>query len=275
MTTVTARPDFLTPANAARFADGGVAEAYPHRPPYAPEVVDVLAGLVDWEPRDAAILDIGAGTGDLARPLAARVARVDALDPSTAMVAKGRSLPGGDAPNLRWLIGRAEDAPLDGPDTAGGYALVTAGESLHWMDWETVLPRLAAVVAEGAVLAIVNREWVDAPWQDGLRALIEAHSTMTTWHTYDLIGLLRERGLFEPVGEWHSGPKRTQQAVDDYIESYHSRSSLTRAALSPESADAFDAGLRAAVAPWATDGSIETETISHITWGYPRGDEPC
>ena len=266
MTTQTARPNFLTPENAARFADGDVAEAYPHRPPYAPEVVDVLVGLVVGEPRSAAVLDLGSGTGDLARPLAARVARVDALDPSAPMIAKGRTLPGGDAPNLRWREGRAEDAPLDGP-----YYHVTAGESLNWMSWDVVLPRLESDMEDGAVLAIVNREWVHPPWQDGLWALIEAHSTMTNWHTYDLIGLLRERGLFEPVGEWHSDPKRTRRSIDDYVESFHSRSSLTRAALSAESAAAFDAGLRALVAPWAGDGTVETETTSHITWGYPRG----
>lgn len=267
MTAATARPDFLTPENAARFADADVAEAYPHRPPYAPETYEVLAGLV---PGGAGtVLDLGAGTGDLARPLAARVARVDALDPSEPMIAKGRTLPGGGAPNLRWLVGRAEDAPLDGP-----FALATAGESLHWMDWEVVLPRLAAALAPGAVLAVVNREWVHPPWQEGLWALIETHSTMTTWHTYDLIALLEERGLFERAGDWSSDPRRTRQSVDGYVESYHSRSSLTRAALTPESAATFDAGLRAVVAPWAGDGTVETETVSHITWGHPRGGRP-
>lgn len=264
MTTRTDRPEFLTPENAARFADAGVAEAYPHRPPYAPEVYDVLFGLVAGA--SGAVLDLGAGTGDLARPLAARVDQVDALDPSAPMIAKGRTLPGGDAANLRWVEGRAEDAPLDGP-----YALITAGESLHWMDWETVLPQLAGVVAEGAFLAIVNREWVDPHWHEGLHTLIEAHSTMTNWHTYDLIGLLEERGLFERVGSFDSEPKRARPAIGDYVESFHSRSSLTRAALTTESAATFDAGLRALVEPWSDDGSVEVETISHITWGHPSG----
>lgn len=40
----------------------------------------------------------------------------------------GRWLAGGDAKNLRWIVGRAEDAPLNPP-----YDLTTAGESLHWM----------------------------------------------------------------------------------------------------------------------------------------------
>ena len=266
MTTLTPRPAFLTAENAARFADAGVAEAYPHRLPYAPETIDVLVGLVVGDPPSAAVLDIGAGTGDLARPLAARVGRVDALDPSAPMIAKGRSLPGGDAPNLRWLHGRAEDAPIGGP-----YALIAAGESLHWMGWEVVLPRLADAVAPGAVLAITNREWVPPPWQEGLMALIEAHSTLTTWHTYDLIGLLEERGLFRRAGMWSSEPVRTRQRVVDYVESYHSRSSLTRSALTAESAATFDAGVRAVVAPWAEDATVETASVSHITWGYPSG----
>ena len=45
-----------------------------------------------------------------------------------------------------------ETAPLDPP-----YALVTAGESLHWMAWEVVLPRFAAALVPGGLLAIADR----------------------------------------------------------------------------------------------------------------------
>ena len=68
------------------------------------------------------MLDIGAGEGALARPLADRVDHVDAVDISAAMVRAGRLRPGGTRPNLRWIVGAAGTAPLDGP-----YALVTAG----------------------------------------------------------------------------------------------------------------------------------------------------
>ena len=74
------------------------------------------------------MLDLGAGEGPLARPLAARVDQVDAVEISAAMVSEGRRRPGGDAANLRWIIGAAETARLGGP-----YALVTAGASMHWM----------------------------------------------------------------------------------------------------------------------------------------------
>src|SRR5439155_17899141 len=104
-------------------------EAYRSRPPYPDELFEILAGLISDEPR--VVLDAGCGTGEIARPLLGRVDRVDAVDFSPAMIERGRRSPGGDHPNLRWIVGRAEDVPLAPP-----YALITAGASLHWMDWE-------------------------------------------------------------------------------------------------------------------------------------------
>lgn len=109
---------------AAVFAYPGVADAYQYRPPYPPGVFDVLEQITAGRPRD--VLDIGAGEGALARPLASRFDHVDALDISAAMAGAGRRRPGGPQSNLRWLVGAAESAGLDGP-----YALVTAGASLH------------------------------------------------------------------------------------------------------------------------------------------------
>jgi len=47
---------------------------------------------------------------------------------------------------LRWLYGHVEDIALDPP-----YSLVTAGESLHWMEWTIVLPRLHKVLLHRVV----------------------------------------------------------------------------------------------------------------------------
>jgi predicted TPR repeat methyltransferase len=78
---------------AAAFSHAGVADAYQHRPPYPAEVFDVLQGLIAGRPRT--VLDIGAGEGALARPLAALADHVDAVDISAAMVEAGRRRPGG------------------------------------------------------------------------------------------------------------------------------------------------------------------------------------
>jgi SAM-dependent methyltransferase len=98
----------LGPAYAAQFQDAAVVAAYPTRPPYPPEVFEILAGLITIEPR--VVLDVGCGTGDVARRLAPLVARVDAMDVSWRMIARGRTLLAGDAPNLRWIRRRGRCA---------------------------------------------------------------------------------------------------------------------------------------------------------------------
>ena len=92
-------PSFWTPEVAATFEDRDVAASYRHRPSYPPDVFDTLVGLIADEP--CTVLDLGCGTGFVARPLAALVDRVDAVDPSAAMIEDGKRLPGGDDPRLR------------------------------------------------------------------------------------------------------------------------------------------------------------------------------
>jgi trans-aconitate methyltransferase len=93
------------------------------------------------------------------------VVRVDAVDPSAGMLDRGRSLPGGDAPNLAWIHGTAEAAPLRGP-----YALIVAGASLHWMAWDVVVPRFRDLLNPGGVLAVVDdAEEANAPGTPGSR----------------------------------------------------------------------------------------------------------
>jgi 2-polyprenyl-3-methyl-5-hydroxy-6-metoxy-1,4-benzoquinol methylase len=75
---------------AAAFADADVADAYQHRPPYPAEVFDILTGLITDAPRQ--VLDLGAGEGAIARPLAPLVDRVEALDASRLETSVAASL---------------------------------------------------------------------------------------------------------------------------------------------------------------------------------------
>src|SRR5258708_3436158 len=61
-------------------------------------------------------------------------------------------------PSLRWMLGAVEEVQF-----GAAYGLVTAGESLHWMDWEVVLPRFAEVLTTTGVLAIAGRSWDGPP----------------------------------------------------------------------------------------------------------------
>jgi trans-aconitate methyltransferase len=259
------KPKHLGPDYAARFQDHSIVAAYHHRPPYPAQVFDVLAGLVTSEPKAA--LDVGCGTGDIARRLVAYVERVDAVDVSRGMIEKGKSLPGGDDPRLRWIAGPVEEVPLHPP-----YALVTAGESLHWMEWEVALPRLRDMLVPGGYLAIVEREELPMPWTADMRELQRRYSTNRDFRPYDLVAELEQRGLFERRGERRTRPMPFVQSVESYVECVHSRNGFSRDRMTPEGAGAFDAALTELVSRTSADGMVELQIVGVMHWGVPHGD---
>ena len=273
------KPSHLGRKYAEQFQDACVAEVYHHRPPYADEAIDVLVALMADAPR--AVLDVGCGTGDLARRLAARaeVERVDAVDCSLEMLNKGRTLPGGDQPRLRWIAGQVEEVALEPP-----YTLITAGESLHWMEWEVVLPLFARVLTPRGALAMAEREAEPCPWDGALLAVIQHYSTNREFQPYDLVAELERRGLFARRGSRRTQPVAFAQSVEDYIRSIHSRNGFSRERMGADAAEAFDAEVRRLLAPFAVDGKVTLAVVSEVVWGSPlpaparsaasRGEEP-
>ena len=256
------KPKHLAPEYGAQFQDSAIVAAYHHRPPYPAETFTILAGLVRDEPRT--VLDLGCGTGDVARPLAPLVARLDAVDISAAMIAKGRTLPGGDHPHLRWIVGPAEAAPVAPP-----YALVTAGESIHWMDWPVVLPRLRSMLPPHGYLALVGRAEQPSSWTEDLLVIIRRHSTNRDYRPYNIIDELTTRGLFALAGEERTPPMPFSQPLAGYIESLHSRNGLSRDRMPPESVAAFDEEVAALVGPYCQDGMVALQIAGTVVWGHP------
>lgn len=261
------KPAHLGPAFAAQFQDRSVVAAYPCRPPYPDEAFAILAELIAGS---RVVLDLGCGQGELARRLVDSAARVDAVDCAAAMIEAGRYLPGGDDPRLHWFVAAAEEAPLRPP-----YGLVTAGASLHWMEWDVVLPRLAGVLAPGAVLAIVNDALVPNPWDGDLQRLIDRFSTNRAYAPYDLIEELTSRGLFAEQGRRTTAPVPFAQSVDDYVESLHARNGFSRDRMAPDAAREFDDAVRLLVAPFVaadrTHGraSLRFQIVGEVVWGQP------
>jgi len=244
------------------FQDQSVVEAYRHRPPYPASTFDILAQLLP--PHFTAILDVGCGRGELARPLAQRVERVDAVDVSRAMIEQGKHLPSGNHPRLRWVQGRIEEVQLQPP-----YALVTAGASLHWMDWEVVLPRLHDMLTPRGLLAIVYRHDVPSPWEDGLDQLVSRYSSMRNYQPFNLIEELEKRHLFQKTGEHMTAPVTSTVSIEHYIASLHSRSSLSLDRMPSADAAAFDAAVRELAEHWSNEGHIKLQCIGSIVWGTP------
>lgn len=242
------------------FADREVAELYRFRAPYPSEVVSVLRRLVT---SPGTVLDAGAGTGAIARQLAPTVERVDAVDPSAAMIAMGRRLPGGTDPRIRWLCARIEDAALDGP-----YGLITCGASLHWMDRAVALARFRDVLAPGAVLAIVDTENVHGDHHDEVVDVIRAYSEVEHHReARDLIDDLQTSGDLRVDGVLRTDPVTFEQSVSEYIEMLHSTSTLARVRLGPRS-EAFDAAIRSVFARHGMD-RVRYGVVGLVAWGRP------
>jgi len=243
------------------FADDAVAHAYRRRPPYPDAVFKMLERRL-VAPRT--ILDAGAGTGALARNMTAFAERIDAVEPSSAMIAEGRNLPAGSDRRIRWIAGRAEDAPLDPP-----YGLITCGASLHWMDPSLVLPRFRESLAPGAYVAIVDNENVHGPYREAVWAITDRYAAVAHHpETPDAIAAVQESGLFTIEGEEHTAPMPFEQSVDEYIAFLHSTSVLTRVQLG-ERATAFDAAVRAVFVERGID-RLRYGVVGSVTWASAR-----
>lgn len=255
------KPEHWNAHIAESFQDQSVVEAYRHRPAYPPETFTILAGLIPGEPKR--VLDVGTGTGNIARSLVDYVEQTDAVDFSHEMLEHGRRLPNGDNSRLRWLHGRIEDVALDPP-----YALITAGESLHWMDWQVVLPRFRELLVPGGYLALVGHDTQPDPWSM-LGEIIARYRTDGAYQPYDMLAELERHALFHKLGEQKTAPVPFVQTIDDYIASYHSRAGFSRERMGEAQASAFDQEAQALLLETAPDGVIELQICGTVVWGIP------
>ena len=245
------------------FQDDEVARKYRFRQPYPREIFEILEGLL-VEPRT--VLDAGSGTGALTIGLARFAKRVDAVDPSAAMLREARRMPGSDNDRIRWTLGTAESVALDPP-----YGLITSGSSIHWMDPDLVMPRFRASLAPGAVLAIVNSESVypKEEWRDEFLGLIRAFSPNPHHLEFaELVRSLETSGHFIRGGTRKAQPVPYEQSLDDYMGMLASTSTLSRTTLGPR-ADDFERDARAIFARQNL-ASVRADLVGEVVWGRPQ-----
>lgn len=256
------KPEHLRPEYGSQFSDQSVVDHYHLRPPYPDTVFTFLAGLVTGTPR--VVLDIGTGTGEIARQLAPLVDRVDAVDLSSAMIERARRMPGGNSDRISWTTGPVETAPLHPP-----YGLVTAAASLHWMEWEIVLPRFREALVPGGVLASVSLVEAPTPWRDQITPLFAHYSTNREFRPYDVIEEIEQRRLFRTIDRVTTPFAPFTQSVAGYIGSIHARNGFSLDRMSPDGAAAFDEAVANVLAPHAEDGVVTFEIAGDVTWGEP------
>jgi SAM-dependent methyltransferase len=256
---VQAKPRGLERRHAEQFCDGAIVDAYAKRPPY-PANLDPLFLELAGGP-DAHLLDLGCGTGELARRLAPRVRAITAIDRSANMIARARTLPGGDAPNVGWIVASVEDAPVTGPFTAA-----LAAQSFHWFDWPVLLRRLVDWLPTRRLI-LTDRKEAAGPWSDALTELYQRFSTNQEFERFDLVDELLARRYLIVEGRLAPRPDPFPQSIDDYVTSLHSQNGFSRDRMSAADARAFDAAVRDAVTPHARDGVLTIPVTTRVVWG--------
>lgn len=213
-----------------------------HRPGFPPEFFEAVGRQGFGTPRQR-VLDVGTGTGTLARGFAERGALVVGLDPSETMLAEAAALARADHLNVRWLRATAEETGL--PDRS--FDMVCAGQCWHWFDRARAGAECRRLLESGGCVLVAYFSYLPEPGTVGeaTEELVLRHNP--TWPMAGSDGRyprwaegLREAGFIDvetfeldvPVSFTHEGWRGRFRACNGVL------------ALPPEQLAAFDQELQ-------------------------------
>lgn len=152
---MTGESDAAVPSLAGHVDFGATRTNYvAHRAAYPDAVYDRLAEHGIGRPGQD-VLDIGAGTGLLSRPMLERGVRVVALDVSLELLSAYSEA----TPTVALIRAGAEGLPL----TNGSFDAVLAGQCWHWFDRPAAAAGVRRVLRPGGAVAIVHFDWIRLP----------------------------------------------------------------------------------------------------------------
>lgn len=144
-----------------------------HRAGFPDSLFERLAAHGIGRPGQA-VVDLGTGTGSLARGFARRGCRLVGIDPAEAMLAAARRLDAEAGVQVDYRVARAEDTGLP----AKAFDVVTAGQCWHWFDRPRAAAEAARILRPDGRLVIAHFDWL--PLADNLvqatEELIERHN---------------------------------------------------------------------------------------------------
>lgn len=105
------------------------------------------------------LIDLGTGTGTIARRFARAGLNVTGLDPSPGMLAAAECLAADEALTINWVEGRAEATGLSDQSAE----IVTAGQCWHWFDCEAAAREVFRLLKPGGTAVVCHYDWLPLP----------------------------------------------------------------------------------------------------------------
>jgi SAM-dependent methyltransferase len=122
------------------------------------------------------LVDLGTGTGTLARGFARRGCRVVGLDPDARMLAAAQAHDREHGLTIAYVKARAEATGL----ASASADVVTAGQCWHWFDRPRALDEVVRVLRNSGKLVIAHFDWLPLP-----RTVVEATEQLIAHHNAD------------------------------------------------------------------------------------------
>lgn len=120
------------------------------------------------------VLDLGTGTGTLARGFALRGCKVTGLDPSLALLEEAKRLDQEAGVTIHYVVAMAEETRL--PDRS--FEVVAAGQCWHWFNRPRAAQEVRRLLVPGGYLVIAHFDWIPLPDNvvEATERLIEQHN---------------------------------------------------------------------------------------------------
>jgi len=212
--------------------------------------LDLLRALPNLP--DGPVIDLGCGSGAVGPALAALGRDITGIDNSPTMLEKAATT---------GIYANATLANIGtwSPETPP--ALIFSNAALHWLpDHETLLPRLAAMLAPAGALAVQLPAMNDAPSHATWLTLARRMFGFAPVDTPGILGPAQYHALLSPLGQLHLWQTEYFQILPE-SESGHPVRNFTESTFAKPMLDALAPDKRAALIT-AYDAAMETH--------YPR-----